>query len=755
MSDGFLSRADEIARVNAIQKENQAQLELAENEVARCDIERDLAFGYLDDLQKSKTLPLGKLIHQERSSESRCTSISRVLEQQIAASDSTSIAHAFQARASSTVHAFYKSLMGRIAYDQAYMRNQMEKTSDKVSRRAHDEARAVKMSFADLAKKHEELRRCLLGETNCEERDNVLAKVHNISAIALDAHEKALHAHEDLGSRVRRIQNKLEYFERKYNAFIARPAVRAINFFASVPTFDVSSLFINMLKSRVLPKAHSLVKDDLEDQEARVRDATVAALEHWDRGMCATETDNDLVQLEAGYAPPNEDVETPLEDFEEDSASFLKTFSKTMEKLHQDVNSSIAAAAPVVSSGASISHGVDTLDALDPRTWNVFLLEDFSFEWMSSKWDALEWVVLVCDTVFRVLNSLHIIKRYTDVSKVFVPPVDVRQFLLKRGQAIEAPKSINPLQRAALLLFHPFTGVVVGTVMMWFIVSAFLAVYVPFYERYTRGCVFQSEPQHQTGTFLSENAATFALQWATQNGDAAAAKAIERLNAMAIENCSNYTTSTSRVTQQQQSKLASYQESLLQGQENMENLGYCLRLEQSDPFLHRMVNVTTCSNFEEASFVLESAVFECNATTSCSIDCPAPNDGVIRQWTWEASCEVESFLHTALLTALLSAMIFALLNVARLLLVRGIRLVLHQELSPRHFCYIASVPLNGDELCDSEVPAPQEEVVELARQKFEASAKSHRLRGVLFCALGALAPIPGVVILHVIAQTLA
>lgn len=122
------------------------------------------------------------------------------------------------------------------------------------------------------------------------------------------------------------------------------------------------------------------------------------------------------------------------------------------------------------------------------------------------------------DNVWRIFQTIRILRRFWGRSTLAVQPVDVTTDFESKSRA---NKFISPMQKLAMLITHPI--VLMGTVLVFvFLISGIaLSLYYPVFAAYKRDCVARDAQGRPSGdgTVITRNTYALAINYASHSGN--------------------------------------------------------------------------------------------------------------------------------------------------------------------------------------------------------------------------------------------
>jgi hypothetical protein len=184
-------------------------------------------------------------------------------------------------------------------------------------------------------------------------------------------------------------------------------------------------------------------------------------------------------------------------------------------------------------------------------------------------------------------------------------------------------------------------------------------------------------------------------------------------------------------------------------------LARCLELRFADVGLYMTARYSACPAAAAAApaLALSEPPYNCSRAQgpTCDLACPPPNQLVLRHWSWHAACTAEGFLHGTVFAWVLAIATFLLFNIARVMIVQGLRLLLWRHLSPAsELTYVACVDLESAATLDQHWRATQDELALRAAGR----ERAHGRKGAALLALGVLTLVPAALSLHFVSNAL-
>jgi len=724
----------ERKRSMLIQSRNENLVSKFERTAKECLLERQQVTTYLSDLQFNDKLNIADI--RTNSTSERCFSIDALLSQEEAARKSVVTAASFSKSTGQTMEIMNSEFGARLEYDRSFVAKK-QSVAASIAERLRDDASKMQDFLRDLSEQNRRFYECLKGSSSVGADDctNVATTLRIAVKKSKEAYRDMARAYESINQKVSKVEEELQDFQKAYDAFIDRLAVRMVLWIANPPQLDVKGLLTRIFLDHVVPKETiEEFEREIDTNKRKVENAIDEAAEKHNEVVQAISGDQGnntnssstihgamLDRLLHDYDPPPSGIPGAVEHYlEVKSKQFLSDMESTVKglgELRKSIPSEFQKDFSLNSSAAlrMVQTPNEAIKSFDPGEWSVYLYKTVSFDELYSRWTNLSGLALLFDFVFRCLRSAQIIHKYMRLSKVVSPPVDMRE---GRTSPVPAPRSMSSVQKLMYYIFHPAANAVLLGVFIWIAGSGFMAMYGPFLNEFRRGCVNAVLPH--PGTFITRNAATMAMQYSTKEGAAIAAAAIDRLNAEASETCASSLADSRNILMAHIERLEIANQRYQLAKEDIDALHECLDLQQVGPYFAASIRASACRIDRRGSMELGSqALFDCNVIEPCDFGCLEPNRELLTHLTWKAGCEVEGTIHASLLSAVLSFVVFLIINVSRLLLVRGCRLFFWRSLSAnQRYSFIADI---GDESIDPN----------MIRERLEDELQNYRRSGML------------------------
>ncbi|KAG5184838.1 hypothetical protein JKP88DRAFT_255227 [Tribonema minus] len=373
---------------------------------------------------------------------------------------------------------------------------------------------------------------------------------------------------------------------------------------------------------------------------------------------------------------------------------------------------------------------VEIFDALN-LMWLLALAWDYAFRLLRTlRTFALFW--RRGDYAFRLLCTLRTFALFWRRGAINIPDADVSV------DRIVQKLSLRNLTAAVwTVITHPFIVGAAAFVVLALMVSQVAVIYKPVYLEYRAGCVDHTA----NGTFITENAYSVAFNYAAADGTARRTHLQSSHDAKRYALCANLTTSAQATLYDQFTQLQAFAETHADDANTTALIRRCVITEELDADLNSaccgratadgynypscddvpppmpgaascpvdaggyayppvgpLANNTDCDD-DDAAWAAElnaGAVIDCSAMPACAITCPGPNKELLSEATQHAGCMLEWCLHSAWLRLSLTLLVFVLMNLSRLMLVRGVIKLLWRHMHPGLFTFRATCREGGE-----------------------------------------------------------
>ena len=336
--------------------------------------------------------------------------------------------------------------------------------------------------------------------------------------------------------------------------------------------------------------------------------------------------------------------------------------------------------------------------------------------------------LVLADYIFRAYLSVRLITRYWSATSLTMPRIDIRSNKERKNLF-----RLHPVLAASTFVTSPFGGFIIFVSLSAWLIGVIAALYIPFLQQYTSGCVHIDG----NGTFLTKNLFSFAYNHAYQDGSALLVEGMDVYDTKRGESCNARFASSVALQNNMNANLTAY---INFYQEMSQNMGLSRRCVDSDmldslfqeaccglanypnctngtsnyvtcPIDERqtiagipvpyelpgiVLNDTSCSGeISGRGWILNDAIFDCESIPTCSTDCVPPRKALLNVACEQCGCTLEWYLHSQWLGTALAFIIYLCMNVARFLFFAGLTRLLWKQIYPKRFTVMATCNSEG------------------------------------------------------------
>lgn len=413
----------------------------------------------------------------------------------------------------------------------------------------------------------------------------------------------------------------------------------------------------------------------------------------------------------------------------------------------------------------------------------------FTMESLSSTdYDVKLWVVqlgsiggwlVIFDYIWRAFMTCRLIFKYWNKSALNLPTADIRKDRKKFNF-----RTMGKRRMVLAVITSPIFFGMLAIFFLAMLIAIISAAYVPIYNQYVAACVEHT----QNDTFITANLYSIAYNYASEDGNTNAYQGIDNYNVMYTDHCSTYSSSTQ---QQQNSDTLFFESQVLMQTQNVESLdllnkcidvvamdyyykqaccgleGYDLCTGTEDPkyngtcpmntatgkpygLVSSYLSVDECSD-DFSTMSLQDGIFRCDNLPTCTLTCEGPNKQLLDSVTKQCGCMMEWGFHSGFFQITIAIIVFALLNAARTLFMRGIMILNWKKMTPNLFEYTANCRRNGKFVeptyRQKDVPYSQ-----LLREELDRKMKRFELMGYVLLLAAAIINVPWVIFLSLASE---
>ena len=443
--------------------------------------------------------------------------------------------------------------------------------------------------------------------------------------------------------------------------------------------------------------------------------------------------------------------------FEEDVALSIDA----LDQANRQRNGSDDGFSPIFSTNASAS---DLIRGLRDTSWlnyqyltDAGLLDDF--QWILTPLRVVGNIMQILDTVWRIFQTIRIIRRFWGRSALSVSQIDVTTDTESRSRA---GRLFNPLQGCALILTHPIVlmGVLLG--FLFIIGGTAFTLYQPIFGAYRSGCLDRDSAGQLIGdgTFLTQNVYALSFNYASNDGNRIRLNGLDAYDTNRGEVCARYGEKSANDEQRVQAEMDVIVGAHTRTQADVALMNRCYDLDmldasfQATPVRDTDNNIypspkatllePTC-NEHLSNETLEEGIFDCTALPECLITCDDLSDGPMRidrtplfDYSRASMCTAQWWFHSTVLRLVFTVVIWVFVNLFRVVFTAGVLRLCWQFLNTGYFTYMATCRADGSHTYKEE---------DLA-DKVQAMLYRMRLYGLFLVSFAVSTQVPWIVAIY-------
>ena len=348
------------------------------------------------------------------------------------------------------------------------------------------------------------------------------------------------------------------------------------------------------------------------------------------------------------------------------------------------------------------------------------------FDLFFIQFGSVSGLLYLFDFAYRAYSSMRLLYFYWGRGSVNIPDVD-----LTVDQEPVNPLKMSTPRLAALIITNPMAPAFLALTFTIWGGALMSSIYMPIYHEYIDGCVNHGP----NGTFVTANMYSMTYNYASEDGNTASFTGLDAYDTKRADICSQYSTHS----QQNQVQDAQILESVKTSHESSSSslalysgcidsvaldtqyskaccgvLGYpacgpggsgsvpCplnTFLDPPSPFplpSTTLLEPSCAVDFNTPEWVLDDAVFNCDALPSCETTCEGPDSLKLEAVTESCGCMVEWTAHSVWLNITLSIIIYVFMNLSRLGIIKGLAKIFYKGLNNGLFTYKASALRDGN-----------------------------------------------------------
>jgi len=292
-------------------------------------------------------------------------------------------------------------------------------------------------------------------------------------------------------------------------------------------------------------------------------------------------------------------------------------------------------------------------------------------------------------------------------------------------------------------------------------------MYLPIYNEYVGGCVNSASFEDSNGTMITRNLETVAFEYSASTGDGVSTTSIDRINALRELQCTTFYDNSFNEQTVQDDEWVFLFEQQLDLIYQVDALSECLDVTQiqadyplaattaTGGNVTNLLSVTSQAHFCNQTFnILEDGTFKCENVEVCEIQCAGPNNQIIESSVFDAGCTGEHFLHSMLLQACMSVITFVLLNISRIVVMRGLVRYFFRHLANNKYQYLGSCYSDGNLIYPEKVTKEFWSMKKTIQTEIKKTLTRYQRSGALIILFGICVNIPWIVLLEHLAVNL-
>eukprot|EP00924_Labyrinthula_sp_SR-Ha-C_P012846 snap_masked-scaffold_12-processed-gene-0.50-mRNA-1 protein AED:1.00 eAED:1.00 QI:0/-1/0/0/-1/1/1/0/930 len=371
------------------------------------------------------------------------------------------------------------------------------------------------------------------------------------------------------------------------------------------------------------------------------------------------------------------------------------------------------------------------------------------------------------DTIWRILQSVLLIRKYWSISGINTPPAD----MVADDAKVFSPKQTG-IQTAVKIITNPLVILFFLVATLISIVTLIYIAYNPLYSAYVEGCIkhsFEDIPEIADGTMIFRNVLSIAKNYASREGDELFVTTVDTLNAERELTCRDYLSASLKERDDQQSNYLNVIEEIRELEIIFAPYAECINWTAFDneagtliaPLIEESIELecddavfVITSETHSVEFYDELALYQCQDVSECDIACPGVSGKAMAKFSFDASCTAEWGLHSYFLIGLLSFFMYICLNISRHYIMRGVIAAFYKSISLDIFSYQGSCHEDGYIVLPAEISADEYKFRELLRERLRITLRKFQLSGWFEMLLALSMNLPWIVFLIIVAPDL-
>lgn len=472
---------------------------------------------------------------------------------------------------------------------------------------------------------------------------------------------------------------------------------------------------------------------------------------------------------DTGYEPPSVTLSNgTVDNFIADTVGFTGDVSTKLTAFDENsADEQEAASGDVANTTTSLNSTAQSLfvELTNHSNWDFYTYGEDVVSSIDTGISDMSDLILAFDLLFRVVRTVLIIRKYWSLTALATPPGDAR---IKADFGAGWGPRKTPMQRMASLLLNPVVLTILTTATLSVLLYTFWWAYEPLYDEYVDSCVeanFQDIANGDaSGTMLFRNGYQVVFQYASSEGDALAAKRVDDLNVGRDLVCNQEGFDDTVLFNAQVERFNALMERLAETVNQNLVLRECLDLSSVplleaqvldaaydlDPPLPDPLAIYNCSNVQSCSKIRASSD---NPTGEAGV-CPGVSQSVLQSVTHSAACTTENWWHGYLFSSFLVVSCFILINISRIITMRGIVRIFWRRIIVKNFSVLISCSDSGYVEVPEAVSEDNKSMKEAIRLALKKAIRKWERWGYILFALGLAINVPWIWALQFFSQSI-
>eukprot|EP00736_Rhodelphis_marinus_P007344 Rmarinus@m.9042 len=473
------------------------------------------------------------------------------------------------------------------------------------------------------------------------------------------------------------------------------PSLDEINIYP-ISLYSLSAPVEVMSASEMYASVEPYVQEYEAEFDAAVAD-TMQVGENWESDVY--DATADLPDTFDDYNPPQENTTKIVEDMEKDADEYLVQSSVALNNFAALDSADKLEYNPNAYNASTVFAGLSNYTSSGYFDYKG-LSGDVDVEWIYVSFNGAFALVVLFDYLFRAFHTYHTIARFWSKGACEIPVVDMT-IDAREGRTIQLNSSRSTYQVILGIMFHPMVPTVLATLFGVLFITALAVVYGPWFNDYKRSCV----EKDGTGTVLTDNLYAIAYNYASEDGNEARFEGLEAYNVNRESVCAQYAERSASDQYELERDLDYSKQSYDEQARRVSIMNDCLDTDSMDTTIETVLPegtpsmsslVTTEECYQVEALALSDGTFECDNIPQCGYTCQGPSEEIIALYTFNCGCNIEYYLHSGLIRGLMSLMMYILLNISRVVLIKGICRYNWRDLTVGYFTFTGTCTRLGN-----------------------------------------------------------